>query len=1116
MTGTYREQRRETILWLRENGYPPLPVAPAQNPKLYHRVEKAEGNRGDRCPLTENFEPIPIYTGKNPSYLDKEGKPHLINHREFQKRLPTQGELKQWFSDPRNGVGTLGGWNNTAWIDFDIKQFDYDEEFGLSPKEVCNAVVEQWIEDKDLDTFREETHSGGWRVGVRVKQKPEFTNFALTPGGKHLGEALGEGRFTVLAPTVGPSGQPYRSHNRVLPVEVESLEAIGIFPVASPKKKTSSSSTNFPRQQTGYVPGSIPLEQLGNDRSREILNGNVTGDRSEALAFALQEWYGWHNWANENGISVTGTPEDLAHYAGEKLGIDGDRINRIIKTIDQIASDPAALHRGGEESCWKKIRRLDKATFEAKCPASIKANFPKVSTVSSGRGDRPDSQAEVISFPSGSVAFNPDKALENPREVEVIARIDELIEQGLTGSKLTYELSRLSAASGWYNKDVVKLYWERRGEAEIEDDRPDNQTEVNNLLNLGQQAIDLHDYLPDDLASPLASWASWLNIKHEVILLAVLAGASSLHKVGTELVIHKNQNFTVPPTIFAALISESGQRKSPVFNNLIRQPLNILRQEKVEAFNREQSDYETQLKAWEQSENKGEKPKPPQDPTLYYFTNATGEAIPVQAAKDPGKALLGLVDEIAGLFKSQNSYRSGHGSDKQDLLSYFDGSGQTVLRTSGIKVDVRNIYLSLFGTIQPAVLRDMMQDCSDPDGQWARFLFVIQPLIAATLSDDDGQAICIKERLAEFYRKIDRLPEMEYRLSREAFKRYQPLYNQLERLRVTHPKPGMRAIYSKMEGYVGRLALNLHVLWELALGHNVPDPEIPQWIMEMAIQLAKFFIGQVKLVHSDSDDEQLAPQIVKLIELSKRLENNGLSGWIKAKQFVETFSKKKRPTAQQARDWMTEAVNLGHGATKGKGNRLEFHWNGGLTDNPTPPHSGNRRVPEELVEGSLGDTQAIENKELCTQLGNMGSTPSLNEFIQEVEEIPPYIEDFPTPEFEQEQPSLEVEEITEEVHEPIQELLVEPPLSSDSETLEESSISAVEEHPSTPSPTIPQVTPGESQSLPEINPGTRVFVESCPHTDKFGPFSVEYVQGDRAKVEMFAKEIPLSDLRIAG
>jgi hypothetical protein len=57
----------------------------------------------------------------------------------------------------------------------------------------------------------------------------------------------------------------------------------------------------------------------------------------------------------------------------------------------------------------------------------------------------------------------------------------------------------------------------------------------------------------------------------------------------------------------------------------------------------------------------------------------------------------------------------------------------------------------------------------------------------------------------------------------------------------------MRAVYSKMEGYIGRLALNLHVLWEIASGKACPDEEIPLFIMEMAIALSKFYIGQVKL-----------------------------------------------------------------------------------------------------------------------------------------------------------------------------------------------------------------------------------------------------------------------------
>jgi hypothetical protein len=152
-------------------------------------------------------------------------------------------------------------------------------------------------------------------------------------------------------------------------VEVSSLESIGIYSISTKRQHQSVT----PQPLLSYVPGSIPLEELGNDTSREILKGSCpTGDRSEALATALNEWYGWQNWAKENDIPITGTPEDLAHYAGAQLGIDSERVERILKTIDIVSCNPAALHRGGEESCWKKIRGLSSATFKANCPAHIR------------------------------------------------------------------------------------------------------------------------------------------------------------------------------------------------------------------------------------------------------------------------------------------------------------------------------------------------------------------------------------------------------------------------------------------------------------------------------------------------------------------------------------------------------------------------------------------------------------------------------------------------------------------------------------------------------------------------------------------------------------------------
>jgi DNA primase catalytic core len=580
-------------------------------------------------------------------------------------------------------------------------------------------------------------------------------------------------------------------------------------------------------------------------------------------------------------------------------------------------------------------------------------------------GDGGEGTGKVVRFPS----FAP-LTLE-----QVTEKIDELILKGATGSYLTGQLNGLAATSKFYVAELRKLYYERLDESDLEGERDSNRSEIENLLNLNDQSLDLADYLPQSLAEPISQWSNWLNIRPAVALTAILAGISSIHKTGTELVLQRNQNFRVPSTIYAALVSPSGQKKSPIFHNIIRQPLNTLEKEKLTAYEAAMADYEATLQQWEETKE-GEKPQKPKDPPIYYFTNATGEAIPVQAGKDPSKTLLALIDELAGYFNSSNAYRNGRGSDKQDLLSYFDGSGQTILRASGVRVNLKNIYLSIFGTIQPEVLKRHMEDCSDPDGNWARFLFVNQPLQAATLHDDDGMVVQISDRLTDFYRQIDRLPEMEYRLSRQAFKRYQGVYNQLERLRVTHPQSGMAAVYSKMEGYIGRLALNLHVLWELDAGKDCPDEEIPLFIMDMAIQLAKFYIGQVKLIHANADDESLPTHIVKLIELSKRLEANGKDGWIKAQQYRDQFDSKKRPSAQKARDWMNEAVTLGYGRTRGTGNRLEYHWkrdNNGEDNQPTSPDNfGNLGKLREDLGKTLPVVETIENKGVENNLGNFG------------------------------------------------------------------------------------------------------------------------------------------------
>lgn len=272
---------------------PPLPVAPQQNPREYHKVIKADPKKqvGEYCPLDQDLLPIPLFTGKNPSFLDRHNKPHLVNHSRYQSQLPSTSDLIEWFANPTNGIGTRHG--GVVWLDFDIKHFASEAE--------GTEAVKNWGELRPelKGTFCERTHSNGWRIGIRVRQKPDFTNFALSAGGKHIGEALGVGRFTVLAPTIEPSGNAYTSINRTYLVEVESLEDIGIYP--SGKNKPLSAPLQQSQLNLSILLGSIPLHRLLNERARAILNGNnPTGDRSEALTILTSEAYGWENWARDN------------------------------------------------------------------------------------------------------------------------------------------------------------------------------------------------------------------------------------------------------------------------------------------------------------------------------------------------------------------------------------------------------------------------------------------------------------------------------------------------------------------------------------------------------------------------------------------------------------------------------------------------------------------------------------------------------------------------------------------------------------------------------------------------------------------------------------------------
>ena len=326
-----------TIAWLNLQGLPVLPVAPWQD---YPRCKK-----GDR----------PIFTGKNPSFLGIDGRPHLVPHRCYQSRLPRQYEIDRWFANPANGVMTMGGWGGIYWIDIDVKRY--------VSKQVCDRAVKHWLNRYPMlkETFIERTHSGGWRFAVKCSTEPGFTNFRFRHGPKHVGELLGFGRLTVLAPTIGPSGNSYESIQRVTPILIESFEAIGIYSVRKCSSVNRLKRGDDLRSVVDHrvaLNGAPHLVQVVSGNVLRILNGvDVYGDRSRCLLVAALELYGWVNWAQSMGVAVAGNPDYLLLETAISLGVEGDRLQRILKGQPIAFSVPAIYQAAGQEATLERWRR---------------------------------------------------------------------------------------------------------------------------------------------------------------------------------------------------------------------------------------------------------------------------------------------------------------------------------------------------------------------------------------------------------------------------------------------------------------------------------------------------------------------------------------------------------------------------------------------------------------------------------------------------------------------------------------------------------------------------------------------------------------------------------------
>jgi hypothetical protein len=542
----------------------------------------------------------------------------------------------------------------------------------------------------------------------------------------------------------------------------------------------------------------------------------------------------------------------------------------------------------------------------------------------------PDHQPKIQNPKSNSVPQHPatnnvvrPPQFQVPPFSELEGEIEELLDSDLKKSQLQLKISELAHKFRMNSADVWKIYRERELELEQEASQEDTRIGIEQLLASQAASLKLSEIFPESLAAPIEEIARRMNLKPECYALALISGVSRFLKNGSSTMLVDEWNYWCRTHgYFGAMIAESSQMKTPVFNAMITDPLAAMRKKNKEKFEAEEKGYEVELEQWKNSkdENKGPAPDAPVE-KFAYITKATWEGIAGMVGRAPTQGILWLCDELAGFFKSANQYRSGRGSDQEDLLECWSGNGAVIARATGTTVNVGAVSLSIYGNIQPKVLAPFLGDGSDDNGTFARFDFVQQPR-ALTQITLGLSKIDINPMLQALYERVDAIPLMQFELDEEAKKLFVDYYNHCQRLRFDHPKQGMRAMLGKAAEKVGRVATILHCIHAAHFGAEV-SRQIPAKQIAAAIKWVEYTTQQALSINIEvCSPDALESNLAKIVLLAERK-----SGTVTARDVLLSFNPKYRPSSQKIREWFGELTDMKYGEVTQKGNSFVFSLN---------------------------------------------------------------------------------------------------------------------------------------------------------------------------------------------
>ena len=762
------------------------------------------------------------------------------------------------------------------------------------------------------DTRMERTPSGGVHIYVRVTdrmvswQRPGgglHCNFTTEQGGPHRGEVLAGTRVSVCAPTRNGKG-PYELINPEAAyrfVEVPDLASIGIFPevktapeaIAPPPSLAASE-----RQAPSGVNTNPRLVDLIGSKAQDVLRGgrpyggdaSAAADRSLQLTGFVKELWSWHNLLLDQGLRFEGDPDQLLGQAIAALDI-GDKAERVLASIDRAGCRPSDPDKAERHYAWLAGDRTRRWR---------------------GRGESKGASSGASADASSGPSKPPPLSREECRD-----RLREAVAAHQSPTELELLLGDLVDAAELHPQELRQLLAAVRLEEEQRDVLLQEASALEEDLarHQARAPITLDRLFPLPLADALKRITEYLPYCDHVVATAYLAGISGLVKLGTTICGNPYTDFVTPANLYVATVGRSGQKKTPLEKLLVRRPAHELKREMAAANTRAMEAWREQCRGCKTKDE-----RPPKPVAIYLqIQDYTGEAFvqQLQELDKRGLSVLVLRDELSGLFGSMNAYRSGRGSDEQQLLELFDGQAYTSLRVSAGDRSYDRCQVSIYGAIQPGVLRELIKG-GDPSGKWARFLFSPLPentVPLPTLISDEGVAAVngANQALQAYARRIYTMPAHRYQLDLEAIEAFS-VYEHNKQIQAQQARlDAQGALYGKSAGKVLRVAVLLHLL-ELAVLNEQGEVEVPVATLQRAIELVDTMDDWALGFHEQAaagDEEGGVSSLMRRIHTLARKARSAVT-WGQLRQQMNS-KEKKGTNAALAEQAMQALAELGVG-----------------------------------------------------------------------------------------------------------------------------------------------------------------------------------------------------------